>query len=164
MRRGILLVISVIFGAVAGAKGLPRRGSKAGRAESEILYEKGMQRYAAGRFPEALQAFREALGRDPDSRAARVAVDRVRSEMAMMGASQTAAAGPGTAGDPTLLERVARYVEFADTVGDERELLGRAQALMGRISQLMAEKRLARARHRPFAKDRELHALSRRLA
>jgi hypothetical protein len=129
-----------------------------------------MDQYAAGRFPEALAAFEEALRQDPGSRAARVAVERLQSELAMKATDRLSATRPPGEREPASAEadaplsRLGRFVEFEDTVGDERERLGRLQAMQGRIAQLLAEKKIARARRRRFAKDAELHALSRRLS
>ena len=130
----------------------------------------GAPELVAGRFPQALAAFQAASRRDPGDRAARVAVSRVRSEMRMTATERPAPVlPPGNKGlppppDETILTRVERVVEFQDTVGDERERLGRIQAMQGRIEQLLAERKVAQFRHRAFAKNAELHALSRRLS
>lgn len=167
-------ILAVLLLAVADASAATRSGrtAKARRAEAGVYYQAGIDHYAAGRFPQALGAFQEALRRDPGSRAARLAASRVREEMAMTAAQSPAAARP--AGDrrprPSeredlgLFSRVARVFAFERTVGDERESSGRAQAMQGRIAQLLAERKVARARRRAFGKDAELHALSRRLS
>lgn len=152
------------FGGTASAAASSKRVGRSPRAQAELLYQKGLERYAAGRFPEALLAFQEALRRDPESRAARVAAERVRAELAMAGAAREVVAEAPEPEEEPLFERIVRFVEFEDTLGDEREVVGRVKAIQGRIAQLLAEKRLAKACRRRFSKDRELHALSRRLA
>ena len=162
----VLFAGLVMLSAASGAAA--RRGENSPVVAGDILYQNGMTLYAAGRFPEALAAFQEALRRDPDSRAACVAVSRVRAEMSMSATERTSAVRTSALGQPppdnTIFERLGRVVDFANEVGDERERLGRARALQGRIAQLLAERRIARVRRRRFAKDAELHALSRQLS
>lgn len=162
-----LLAALLLLAASAPAGARSPKTRQALRSEADAFYQSGIDRYAAGRYAEALAAFDEALRRDPGDRAARIAANRVRAELAMEGTPRTGVVSVRETQEPeeaTVLERVLQAVRFEVTVGDERERLGRAQAMQGRIAQLLAERRNARSRGLRFAKEAELHALSRRLS
>jgi TolA-binding protein len=159
---GVLILLAA--GASAGSSSRP--GARGARERADALYQSGVDLYAAGRFPEALASFRDALRADPSDRDARLAANRVVEEMTM-----TTSAPPKT---PPLrspsndgggsLSRLERFFAFDWALAEEREREGRLRAMQGRIAQLLAEKHLSRGRRRAFLKDAELHALSRRLA
>ena len=161
----------VLIGVDAAAKARSSRPAKAPRAEADAFYQAGMDHYAHGRYPQALAAFREALRRDPSDRAARLAVNRVLGETAMT-ASEGLARAPQPAAsraiprteEDSVLPGLARFFAVERAVGDEREQEGRRVAMEGRIAQLLVERKVSRSLRRPFSKDAELHALSRRLA
>jgi tetratricopeptide (TPR) repeat protein len=143
------------------------RAAQAQRSEAERLYQAGVDLYAYGRFPQALAAFQEALRRDPENRATRVAIDRIRQELAMtpiekLAASPSEGQSYASVDDGLRLTLIERLFVWA--IADERDRSGRLQAMQGRIAQLLAEKKVTRALRRPFRKDAELHALSRRLS
>ncbi|HEX4047555.1 MAG TPA: tetratricopeptide repeat protein [Elusimicrobiota bacterium] len=164
-----LLLLAPAAGAFAAPR--PQRIARARRAQSELFYQAGVTQYAYGRFPQALASFQEALRRDPNDRAARIALTRVRAEIRMTAKERRPSAAPAPAARPSPalesgdspLPVFARCLFFERTLGDERDREGRLQAVRGRIAQLLSERRLARARGRAFSKDAELHALSRRL-
>lgn len=167
--RLLLTGLLVLAGAAASAKARAQRPAKSSRAEADFYYQNGVDQYASGRYPQALAAFREALRRDPGNRVARIAAERVRGEIALTASEKASARrAPGNRGAPpvedTILQRVARVLAFERTLGDERERAGRLAAMQGRIAELLAERRISRARRRAFSKDAELHALSRRLS
>ena len=151
----------------AAPKSAPRKGLHA--AEAEARYQAGVDDYSHGRYSEALVAFQDALTLDPNDRAARAAVDRLRAERIRPEPAESAAAArrspPLVAEfDELPLGRFRSLVEFERTLGDARNQQGEVLARQGRIAQLLAERRLSLARHRAFRKNAELHALSRRLA
>jgi hypothetical protein len=171
MRLAWALAASLLISGAALAHGAPRPRAAEGRSAADAVYQKGVQLYAQGRFPEALVLFVRAQRLDPSNRAARVAADRVRTEIAMSASAgaRTAPPIPGyspleTEDDESFLSDVVRFVNFDEAVGEDCDREGRARAMQGKIAQLLAEKKVALSLGRSFSKDAELHALSRRLS
>jgi tetratricopeptide (TPR) repeat protein len=160
---GMIILISV------GAAAKPRsRETSDRRAEADAFYQAGTDYYAHGGFPQALSAFQEALRRDPDDRAARLAIDRVRQEIAMTASAtpprpSASRSIPQTEDEDPLLSSLVRFFAV-ETIGDERDQEGAIEARQGRIAQLLIERKVSRSLRRTFSKDAELHALSRRLS
>ncbi len=167
-RARALAGLLLSLGAPAVAQSPPPERPAAERAAADASYQAGVDLYAEGRLSEALVLFESALRRDPGNGAARIAAERVRAELAMAGAPPHGAPAPRLEGpaplEPSFLERLLGFVEFERTMGDARDREGQLRAMQGRIAQLLAERKISRNRGRAFAKERELHALSRRLA
>lgn len=129
----------------------------------------GAELYAEGRPEESLSAYRRALTRDPSNRTARAAVRRIEAELARNRAARIKAVRTHALAvtDPTLrwLGQLASFIHFDRSLGNLRSRLGTQSAMQGRVTQLLAEKRVARARRKtlPKAKELELRALVRRL-
>jgi tetratricopeptide (TPR) repeat protein len=173
MERTLALAGLILFlGGAARAQDTARAREAAMPSAPETAYEAGVDQYARGRFSEALAAFEGVLRRDPRNRAARIAAERVRAEIAMAATARPNAAAPRPPDAPWLepeddgafFSKVVGLAHFERTVGEEREREGRLRAMQGRIAQLVVEKRVSRAQGRSFLKDAELHALSRRLS
>lgn len=142
--------------------------SAADEAQAEALYQAGVQAYADGRRDTAAIDFRAALRLAPAHRAARKGLQRLRAEQARRAEAAPAApaAGSPRAALPPyegVFPALTRFCYFERVLGDAAAETGRVEASLGRIAQLQAERRLCRARGRPFGRARELRALSRRL-
>lgn len=138
--------------------------------EAERRYEIGVGLYAGGRPAAALAEFKASLNLRPNHAATRAAVLRLESETAAI--PPPAAASRPSTDDPTrrgealdrlFLVSIPRWINFDKTVGDALSRVGTVAALNGRVAQLLAERRLALARKRPFPKDKQLRALLRRV-
>lgn len=139
-------------------------------AEAEARYQAGVDHYAGGRLPEALLAFEDALKLNPEDRAARAAVNRLRAERTRtLSEAPVVSRAPPPASSPgrhsaSLIGLLPLLFRFERAIGDAYEREGRLRAMQGRILQLLAERRVSARRRRRFDKDAELHALSRRLS
>lgn len=122
--------------------------------------------YAEGHVKEALAAYRRRLARNPDDRTAQLAVARIQAELARRHA-QALPRTPRRAAEEekTWLSRAAAWVHFDRTLGGLLFRLGTQEAMRGRVEQLLAEQRTAKAKRRMFHRDKELElrALVRRL-
>lgn len=176
LRRRLLLFPIVaglaLGGAAPGFASTGRRATLAKRRPlAEARYRAGVDFYARGAYTEALVAFQDAVRLDPGDRAARAAANRVRSELGRHAATYSPGASvwrlrpepPADRGEASVLAGLAQFVHFERTLGDSRNQQGAQQAMLGRVAQLLAERRMSRARGRPFAREKELHALARRL-
>lgn len=167
------LIFPIVAGLILGAAGVAaaRRAPLAKRRPmAEARYRAGVDFYARGAYTEALVAFQDAVRLDPHDPAARAAANRVRSELGRHAPTYS----PGSSvwrlqPDPPpergggVLAGLAQFVHFERTLGDSRNEQGAQQAMLGRVAQLLAERRISRERGRPFARESELHALARRL-
>lgn len=160
-------VSAVLALALAAVPAVSRANARARGDRAEAVFQEGVSAYASGRFDEARARFAEAARLDPGHRAARTSLARLDVEM--RGRPDPDAAVPAPlprpplAGDRTLLEELAAFLAFEETIGGAASDLGAARAAQGRVAQLAAERRVARARGRPYPRDAELHALTRRL-
>lgn len=176
LRRRLLffpIVAGLMFG-VAGA-GLAAAGRGAAPAKrrplAEARYRAGVDFYARGAYTEALVAFQDAVRLDPGDRASRAAANRVRLELGRHAGTYAPGSSvwrmqpesPADRDGGSLLAGLAQFVHFERTLGDSRNQQGAQQAMLGRVAQLLAERRILRTRGRPFARENELHALARRL-
>lgn len=131
----------------------------------ENPYQTGLTRYAHGDRTGALASFREALRRNPADRQSIAAVRRLESELAPRAPPALAAKA---AADMPRLERLVlvelpRWYHFGRTIGDCVSAVGTVEAANARVGQLLVERRLARARKRPFRNERALRELLRRV-
>ena len=165
MRPSTLLAI-LFCGSIASAAPGGKAGGAQDRGDVDALYQKGMRLYAVGKPEKALPVFKEVLRRDPDDRSARAAVVRIYTELAFARLPKQEYSQPPTLSesiDEFLVVDVPRYYDFGRTFGDDIAQAGTLDALNGRVSQLMAERRRALEAGREFAKERELRSLVRRL-
>lgn len=131
-------------------------------------YQRGLELYSHGRLREALSQFEEALRREPDNVLARNAARHIERDLL----AERAGFGPEASAprretwserlDDWLLD-AGRWARFEAVLGDRLSGLGGLRAAQGRVRQLLAERRLARALHRRFRRDNELRAMVRRL-
>lgn len=128
------------------------------------LYQAGVDSYARGDLSAALASFREVTRREPGHRSALAAVRRLEAELGAPPARDPAAAAPSTSGrlERFLLHSLPRWLRFERTFGDPLSDVGTLTARNARVVQLLGERRMALARNRRFAKDRELRELLRR--
>lgn len=85
------------WGAARGNPGLARR-----------RYQAGVDLYAAGRYPEAMVAFQDAVRLNPQDRAAKLALARVRTEADRSSAAFQAALSSSSSRTPSLWEKLLR--------------------------------------------------------
>ncbi|MDE2510172.1 MAG: hypothetical protein KGL74_03525 [Elusimicrobia bacterium] len=163
----LLAACALLIAGVCAAREAPSRKDEClAEAEAAALYQSGVQEYARGRLPEALRHFEAASRLNPNDRAARSAVLRLRAEsprvVELPGHYDARRASPPR--DGGVFAWLEALAHFESTVGDARSGLGSLRARQGRIAQLLIERRVCRERRRAFAKNGELHALSRRLS
>jgi hypothetical protein len=173
LRRRLLpcpLVAGLIFlGVSSGFAEVKERPPGNGRESlAQARYTVGVDLYARGEFSQALVAFQDAVRLDPRDRSARAAVNRVQMELGRRvqpGAPvwRTRPKEAESEGGGPLLEVLVGLLNFERAVGDPVNDQGAQQAKLGRIAQLLGERRVSRARGLSFAREEELHALSRRL-
>ncbi|MBI2385353.1 MAG: hypothetical protein HYV14_04985 [Elusimicrobia bacterium] len=164
MNRLLLAVCLSLASHLAAVE--PRAKAQARRepAGTARLYQTGVDSYARGDLPAALAAFREVTRREPGHRSALAAVRRLESELGAPPARDPSPPPAAASGrlERFLLRSVPRWFRFERTFGDPLSDVGTLTALNARVVQLMGERRMALARNRSFAKDRELRALLRR--
>lgn len=146
---------------------LPRAARAAACPDCRREYHRGVALYSQGRLAQALAVFRDVEAREPGDRPARLAARRVARELASVRRAPRLppAARPAQSQSALddLLLRAAAWFDFDRLVGDRLSGAGALAAACGRVRQLLAERRLALSRHRPFARERELRAMIRRL-
>ena len=146
-------------------------------------YQHGVQLYADGKPPQALAIFKKIVRKNPKNQYARAAIARVESEIGLkkqpapdIAASAKLKPGPAEAEIPRywtervsekvddfLIVNLPRSLNFNHTLGDFITGVGTLQAVQGRVNQLLAERKFALAKNRPFSKEKELRALVRRM-
>lgn len=157
INKVLLACAFLVLASTAQAK----RNAVAKTVDADPAYQRGLRLYAAGRLPQARDAFRLALKRHPHERAAQSAVRRVETELTYRIPSSEEAEEPSWF-DSLVLDDVPAFLNFDDSIGDSLTAEGASQARGGRVSQLLAERKLAAERGRSFTKERELRALIRR--
>jgi hypothetical protein len=151
---------------LAGAGSAPA-ATPSGPAAAD-LYQAGMDDYARGDLDAALASFRAALVQEPENRPATAAAHRMEFEIAARDAAhdaddRAARLSPPSAFDRFCLVTVPRWFYFERTIGDGLANVGTMHALNARVAQLLAERKIAFARKRPFKKELQLRALVRRM-
>lgn len=154
--------------ALASVSAGPVAARSSASSEEARLYHAGVDAYAAGDVPAALDFFRAVLKLDPEHAPALSAVRRLEHERSSPVPPRPPSRGPAhpsdeeRAVDRFFLVLLPRWFYFERTLGDSLSEVGTLSAINARVVQLLGEKKLAIAENRPFKKERQLRALLRR--